>query len=59
MAIVGGALMPALQGAIIDLEQIAGKPDVILSFVWPLIFAVIANIAYRSQFSPKGSNLCI
>ena len=43
MAIVGGALMPPLQGAIIDLGTIGGLPAVNLSFILPFIcFAVVA-----------------
>lgn len=42
MAIVGGALMPPLQGAIIDLGTVAWLPAVNASFVLPFIcFAVI------------------
>ncbi len=49
MAIVGGALMPPLQGAIIDIGTIAGMPAVNFSFALPLIcFAVIAIFAYRT-----------
>ena len=49
MAIVGGALMPPLQGAIIDCGIIAGMPAVNLSFVLPLIsFIVIAIYGYRT-----------
>lgn len=49
MAIVGGALMPPLQGAIIDMGTIAGMPAVNVSFVLPLIsFIVIAIYGYRT-----------
>jgi FHS family L-fucose permease-like MFS transporter len=49
MAIVGGALMPPLQGAIIDLETVAGLPAVNASFALPLIcFVVIAIYGYRT-----------
>jgi FHS family L-fucose permease-like MFS transporter len=49
MAIVGGALMPPLQGAIIDLGTVAGLPAVNVSFVLPLIcFGVIAIYGYRT-----------
>lgn len=37
MAIVGGALMPPLQGAIIDLHTVASMPAVNVSFILPLI----------------------
>jgi len=49
MAIVGGALMPPLQGYIIDMGQIGNMPAVNVSFVLPLIsFVVIAFYGYRS-----------
>lgn len=44
MAIVGGALMPPLQGMIIDLNTVFGLPAVNFSFILPLIcFVVIAR----------------
>ncbi|MGF7139897.1 L-fucose:H+ symporter permease [Roseimarinus sediminis] len=50
MAIVGGALMPPLQGFIIDFGTIAGMPAVNFSFILPLIcFMVIAWYGYRSM----------
>jgi len=50
MAIVGGALMPPLQGAIIDLGTVAGMPAVNFSFVLPLFsFIVITIYGYRAQ----------
>ena len=49
MAIVGGALMPPLQGMIIDREVIMGLPAVNISFVLPLIcFLIIIIYGYRS-----------
>ncbi|MFI3305758.1 MAG: MFS transporter, partial [Rikenellaceae bacterium] len=49
MAIVGGSVMPPLQGAIIDLKQVCGLPAVNASFILPLIcFVVIALYGYRS-----------
>ena len=51
MAIVGGALMPPLQGAIIDLETVAGMPAVNFSFILPFFsFVVIALYGYRTQW---------
>ena len=48
MAIVGGALMPPLQGMLIDLGTVAGHPAVNFSFVLPLIcFAVVATYGWR------------
>ena len=51
MAIVGGALMPPLQGRLIDAEPlIAGLPSVQTSFVLPLLcFVVIAIYGYRAH----------
>ncbi|HKK82384.1 MAG TPA: L-fucose:H+ symporter permease [Prolixibacteraceae bacterium] len=52
MAIVGGALMPPLQGSIIDMGQIGNMPAVNVSFVLPLIsFVVIAIYGYRSYIN--------
>ena len=49
MAIVGGALMPPLQGMIIDKGVIGSLPAVNVSFVLPLVcFAVIACYGMRS-----------
>jgi len=49
MAIVGGALMPPMQGAIIDLQTVGFLPAVNFSFVLPFIcFVVIAIYGYRS-----------
>ena len=49
MAIVGGALMPPLQGMIIDQGQVMGLPAVNFSFILPLIcFVVIAIYGFRS-----------
>jgi len=44
MAIVGGALMPPLQGYIIDQEVIMGWPAVNVSFVLPLISFILITI---------------
>ena len=50
MAIVGGALMPPLQGAIIDQGVILGMPAVNISFVLPLIcFVVVACYGWRAE----------
>ena len=50
MAIVGGAIMPPLQGAIIDLGTIAGMPAVNLSFIMPLIcFAIVACYGWSAM----------
>ena len=49
MAIVGGALMPPMQGTIIDIGVIYGHPAVNVSFVLPLIcFFVISIYGIRS-----------
>ena len=44
MAIVGGALMPPLQGAIIDQGTILGHPAVNVSYCLPLLCFVIVTI---------------
>ncbi|MBO5698465.1 MAG: L-fucose:H+ symporter permease [Bacteroidaceae bacterium] len=53
MAIVGGAIMPPLQGLIIDLGSVAGHPAVNVSFVLPLVCFLIITIyglrAYRKS----------
>ena len=49
MAIVGGAIMPPLQGMVIDLKTIAGMPAVNVSYALPMIcFIIVAIYAYRS-----------
>ncbi len=50
MAIVGGALMPPLQGMIIDLQTVMGHPAVNVSFVLPFIcFLIIIVYGYRTS----------
>ena len=44
MAIVGGALMPPLQGTIIDQQVILGHPAVNVSFILPLLCFIIIGI---------------
>jgi len=49
MAIVGGALMPPLQGLIIDQQVVFGQPAVNMSFILPLIcFLVIIVYGWRA-----------
>ena len=49
MSIVGGAILPPLQGAIIDQQTIMGMPAVNFSFVLPLVcFLVIFVYGYRT-----------
>ena len=49
MAIVGGALMPPLQGLLIDQEVLLGMPAVNVSFVLPLLcFFVVTIYGYRT-----------
>ncbi|HOO84915.1 MAG TPA: L-fucose:H+ symporter permease, partial [Prolixibacteraceae bacterium] len=52
MAIVGGALMPPLQGMIIDLENVMGLPAVNFSFVLPFICFIV--IAWFANYSIKN-----
>ncbi|MFA6404069.1 MAG: L-fucose:H+ symporter permease [Salinivirgaceae bacterium] len=50
MAIVGGALMPPLQGAIIDLGTVGTLPAVNFSFILPFVsFIVIAHFAFKAS----------
>ncbi|KAF0237209.1 MAG: MFS transporter FHS family L-fucose [Prolixibacteraceae bacterium] len=50
MAIVGGALMPPLQGIIIDFGTVGPLPSVNFSFILPFIcFVVIAVYGYRTM----------
>lgn len=54
MAIVGGALMPPLQGAIIDLGTVMNHPAVNFSFILPLIcFLLIVVYGYRANRALK------
>lgn len=54
MAIVGGALMPPMQGSIIDLGTVMGHPAVNVSFVLPLIcFVMITIYGLRSYAKTK------
>ena len=55
MAIVGGAVMPPLQGLIIDRGKVAGLPAVNASFVLPLIcFIAITIYGWRSARKIKS-----
>ena len=57
MAIVGGALMPPLQGSIIDLGTVLGHPAVNFSFVLTLLcFAVVATYGWRMYAIQKQTN---
>lgn len=51
MAIVGGALMPPLQGTIIDYGTIMGWPAVNISFVLPLVCFLIVMVYGFSSVS--------
>ena len=54
MAIVGGALMPPLQGMIIDQKVLFGMPAVNVSFILPFICFVIVTIyGYRTLKAMK------
>ncbi len=56
MAIVGGALMPPMQGRMIDAGSIIGNiPSVKTSFLLPLLcFVVIVAYGYRSHYVHKS-----
>jgi FHS family L-fucose permease-like MFS transporter len=53
MAIVGGAVMPPLQGLLIDMGAICGHPAVNVSFVLPLVCFLFVTLygfrAYRRK----------
>lgn len=50
MAILGGSVLPPVQGAIIDIETIFGIPAVRISFILPLIcFVVISIYGHRTE----------
>lgn len=54
MAIVGGAVMPPLQGLIIDMKEIGGFSAVNVSFVLPLIcFIIISVFGVRSMMAKR------
>ena len=55
MAIVGGSILPPLQGSIIDLGTICGHPAVNVSFCLPLFcFIMIAIFGYRTYRREKA-----
>ena len=55
MAIVGGALMPPLQGHIIDMGTLWGMPAVNMSFILPLIcFLIIIVYGWRAYNKVKS-----
>ena len=55
MAIVGGALMPPLQGMIIDQQTVFGHPAVNVSYALPLIcFIIIMVYGWRSYRATSG-----
>ena len=54
MAIVGGALMPPLQGLIIDQGTVIGHPAVNASFVLPLFcFLIVGSYGWRSALRKR------
>lgn len=57
MAIVGGALMPPLQGAVIDLGTVAGHPAENVSFVLPMLCFVAVGAYARYNISIKGASV--
>ncbi len=57
MAIVGGALMPPLQGLIIDRGTVLGHPAVNVSFVLPLLcFAVVSLYGWKMYALGRKTN---
>lgn len=64
MAIVGGALMPTLQGLILDLGgtgytdiSILGVPEVNFSFVLPLLCFILVGIYGRNVYTKYNTTL--
>ncbi len=58
MAIVGGAIMPPLQGTIIDLKTVMGHPAVNASFVLPLLcFIVVMLYGFHSYYLGKKNKV--
>lgn len=55
MAIVGGAIMPPLQGMVIDMKEIAGMAAVNVSFALPLVCFLIVTAygAYITRLNKK------
>lgn len=54
MAIVGGALMPPLQGMVIDAGTLFGMPAVNVSYALPMFcFVVVTVYAFRCRRVPK------
>lgn len=50
MAIVGGALMPPLQGMVIDCGTVFGHPAVNVSYLLPLLcFVIVAIYGWRAR----------
>lgn len=58
MAIVGGALMPPAQGAIIDLGEVAGFPAVNISFILPFICFVMIGLYGLFVIKYKKKTIC-
>ena len=58
MAIVGGSIMPPLQGLIVDLGTVAGYPAVNISFILPLVCFIIVTVyaAYMHKQSRGHSS---
>lgn len=55
MAIVGGAVMPPLQGLVIDMGVVAGHPAVNVSFALPFVcFVIITVYGIRSYCKAKA-----
>lgn len=55
MAIVGGALMPPMQGAIIDCGVIAGHPAENISFILPLVCFIVVGIYGKFNMALRKS----
>ena len=56
MAIVGGSIMPPLQGMIIDQEMVFGHPSVNVSFALPLLCFIVVSLYGAYSFCENLKN---
>ena len=59
MAIVGGALMPPLQGIVIDMKTIVGLPAVNVSYAIPLVcFVAVTLYGFYTKYVKERIKEC-
>lgn len=59
MAIVGGALMPPLQGIVIDMKTIAGFPAVNISYAIPFVcFIAVTLYGFYTKYVKESTKTC-